>query len=411
MPQGVRDVIARRVARLPEHAGQVLRVAALIGRDFEFDAARARGRLAGGRAARRARRGGARGALLVEVAERARPLLVRPRAAAHDAWRPSSRRRGARAAPPDRRGDRAAPPRPARPVARRARAPLRRRRAGRGRPRRRLRRARRRAGDGAARLRRGGAAPRRGAVALRRADDPVDEAELARLELGAGHRARPTPAAGRRRARASRAPPTAARAAGRRPRVRARRARPRRAARWEHYGTEDAASIALLEEALERLPEGDSRAARAGARPPRRAPATSWPTCPRSACWSTADAAVAMARRLGDPDALVAALTAAQYARWRPGRAADRLPIARRADRVGRGAGRAGRRGRGPPVARGRPARALPARRGRRAPRAARRDGRGDAAVRSSWSTATRCARCARCWKATTSAARRPRRP
>ena len=37
VPESVRDVIARRVARLPEHAGQVLRVAALIGRDFEYD--------------------------------------------------------------------------------------------------------------------------------------------------------------------------------------------------------------------------------------------------------------------------------------------------------------------------------------------------------------------------------------
>ena len=33
---GLRDVIARRVARLPEEAGRVLRVAALIGRDFEI---------------------------------------------------------------------------------------------------------------------------------------------------------------------------------------------------------------------------------------------------------------------------------------------------------------------------------------------------------------------------------------
>ena len=40
-----------------------------------------------------------------------------------------------------------------------------------------------------------------------------------------------------------------------------------------------------------------------------------------------ADAAVAIARRLGDADALVAALAAAQDARWRPGPAEDRLAI------------------------------------------------------------------------------------
>jgi DNA-binding SARP family transcriptional activator len=34
---GLRDVIARRVARLPKDAGRVLRVAALMGRDFELD--------------------------------------------------------------------------------------------------------------------------------------------------------------------------------------------------------------------------------------------------------------------------------------------------------------------------------------------------------------------------------------
>jgi hypothetical protein len=37
---------------------------------------------------------------------------------------------------------------------------------------------------------------------------------------------------------------------------------------------------------------------------------------------------VAIARRIGDDDALVAALAAAQYARWRPGRADDRMAVA-----------------------------------------------------------------------------------
>jgi DNA-binding SARP family transcriptional activator len=37
VPDGVRDVIARRVARLSEHAGRVLGISALIGRDFDLD--------------------------------------------------------------------------------------------------------------------------------------------------------------------------------------------------------------------------------------------------------------------------------------------------------------------------------------------------------------------------------------
>ena len=36
VPEGLRDVIARRVARLPEHGERVLRIAALIGRDFDL---------------------------------------------------------------------------------------------------------------------------------------------------------------------------------------------------------------------------------------------------------------------------------------------------------------------------------------------------------------------------------------
>jgi tetratricopeptide (TPR) repeat protein len=43
---------------------------------------------------------------------------------------------------------------------------------------------------------------------------------------------------------------------------------------------------------------------------------------------ATATQAVAMARETGDPDAMVAALIAAQFARWLPGRAHDRLAIA-----------------------------------------------------------------------------------
>ena len=41
-----------------------------------------------------------------------------------------------------------------------------------------------------------------------------------------------------------------------------------------------------------------------------------------------ADEAVAMARRVGEAQPLAAALTGALHARWRPGRAAERLPLA-----------------------------------------------------------------------------------
>ena len=41
-----------------------------------------------------------------------------------------------------------------------------------------------------------------------------------------------------------------------------------------------------------------------------------------------ADEAVAMARRVGRAQPLAAALTGALHARWRPGRAAERLPLA-----------------------------------------------------------------------------------
>ena len=273
-----------------------------------------------------------------------------------------------------------------------------------GRPRRRLRRPRRRAGDGAARLRRGGAAARAGGGAAPRRTIRSTRPS----SRGSSWRWRPrrrTPVAGRRRA------PSFARAAdggarGRRGRrLRARRARPRR----RHVGAlrpEDAASIALLEEALERLPAGDSllraqvlarlavhlllrgrraRGARAGAPRTRRSrspggSATPTPSSRRSRPPSTP---------AGGPDAR-----------------RDRLPIADELIELAEARGSAGRRGGGPPVASGRAARALPARRGRRAPRAVRRAGRGDAAVRSSWSIATRCARCAPCWKATSSAAR-----
>ena len=95
---------------------------------------------------------------------------------------------------------------------------------------------------------------------------------------------------------------------------------------FEQYGHDDTAGIALLEEALDRLPPGDSQLrARVLAR---LAVARYHRNTPPGDVEEPADAAVAIARRLDDPDALVTALGAALYARWRPGRAAERIAVA-----------------------------------------------------------------------------------
>ena len=130
---GLRDVIARRVAHLPEEAGRVLRVAALIGRDFEIgvvegvvdldedelldllDAA-------------------VRAGILVEVASTpGRYSFVHAllRTALEDEL--TDHTPGA-PAPPDRRGDREPSPSAPRRPSRRPRAPLRGRGARGGRP-------------------------------------------------------------------------------------------------------------------------------------------------------------------------------------------------------------------------------------------------------------------------------------
>ena len=137
---GLRDVIARRIDRLPDEAGRVLRVAALTGRDFELgvvehvvdlpedelldllDAA-------------------VRAGILVEVAEHPGPLLVRARAASHRAGGAAHGHPPRAAAPAHRRGHREPLPRaPGRPSGRPGPA-LRGRRPRGGGPRRHLRRA------------------------------------------------------------------------------------------------------------------------------------------------------------------------------------------------------------------------------------------------------------------------------
>ena len=323
VPQGVRAVIARRVARLPAEAGRVLRVAALIGRDFEFDVlARVAGLPEG--ELLDILDAAVRGALLAEVPSTpgrysfAHALLRSTMEAELSATRRALLHRRIGEAIEQRHRDRldpwlgelarhfaaAGPAEVDRAVDYAARAAQ--------------QATERLAYDEAVGL-------LERAVALRRADDPVDEAELARLMLalasaqadaGRWEAARAGFARAASAARAADAGATFARAALGHP-----------GSTWEHYNTEDAASIALLEEALERLPEGDSSLrAQVLARLPVHLHFVV--DVPEERVLETADAAVAMARRLGDADALVAALTAAQHARWRPGRAADRLPIA-----------------------------------------------------------------------------------
>ena len=163
------------------------------------------------------------------------------------------------------------------------------------------------------------------AVAFRRHADAADDVQLAELEHAL---ATAQSAAGRweaARAAFARAA-DAARAAGSAEAF-ARAALGHSGGTWDQYGTTDEASIELLEDALRGLPDEDS-ALRTQVLA-RRAVALYFADGDEDRVLASADEAVAMARRIGDPDALVAALAAAQHARWRPGRAADRLAGAR----------------------------------------------------------------------------------
>ena len=199
------------------------------------------------------------------------------------------------------------------------------------------------------------------AVVLRRRADPVDQAELARLETALA-----TAEAGAGRWEAARASfaraADAARAAGAGTAF-ARAALGHSGGTWEQYGREDADSVALLREALERLPEGDSPLrsqvlARLAmllyyAKP------VSW-----EEVQDAADTAVAIARRLGDADALVAALVVRAGRPLAAGPAGGSARHHRRADRAHRGRRIVGRGGRGAPLPRERAHRAVRARRG-----------------------------------------------
>jgi DNA-binding SARP family transcriptional activator len=94
---------------------------------------------------------------------------------------------------------------------------------------------------------------------------------------------------------------------------------------WDRYGTEDTASAALLDEALRMLPEEDSvlrtqLLARLGA-----VLYFSGDSGARGS--SLINAAVVMAHRFDDDDALATALSAAQFAYWRPAQVEARLTL------------------------------------------------------------------------------------
>jgi DNA-binding SARP family transcriptional activator len=323
VPEGVRAVIARRVARLPERAGQVLSVAALIGRDFEYELLE---RVADVPAEELldVLDAAVRGALLVEVSSApgrysfAHALLRSTMEAELSATRRALLHRRIGEAIEQRHRDRLDPwlDDLARHFAEAGRQEV--DRATDYAVRAAAQATGRLAYDEAVRL-------LERAVTLLRGDDPVDQAELARLEIAL---ATAESAAGRwQAARASFARAADAARAADVGASFARAALGHSGGTWEQYGRNDATSVALLEEALERLPEGDSRL-----RCEVLARLTVLIYFGQDASWkqvqSTSDAAVAIARRLEDADALFAALAAAQWARSRPGRAQERLAIA-----------------------------------------------------------------------------------
>jgi DNA-binding SARP family transcriptional activator len=322
VPAGVRDVIARRVARLPEGTGRVLAVAALLGRDFDYDLLepvtglpedelldvldaavgaalvvedpRTAGRYAFAHALLRT-------ALASELSATRRARLhlrigeaiERRHAAQLEPWLDELARHFGEAGP--QAVDRA------------------------------IDYAERAADQAASRLAYDEAVGLLAhAVDLRRRHGQADLTEIARLESAL---AAAEADAGRwdaARASYGRAA-DAAREAGAVTAF-ARAALGHSGGTWEHYGREDLASVALLEEALERLPQEES-SLRAQVLA-RLAVLLTYAEAAAEQVLATATDAVAMARVTGDPDAVVAALIAAQFARWLPGRARDRLAIA-----------------------------------------------------------------------------------
>ena len=374
---GLRDVIARRVERLPDEAGQVLRVAALAGRDFELgviervvdlpedelldmlDAA-------------------VRAGILLEVQSTpGRYSFVHAllRTALEDQLTTTRRARLHRRigeAIESRYRDRleghlddlarhfaaAGPEEVDRAVTYAERA----------------------AAQAAGRLAHEEAADLlAGAVMAREADEPVDQPELTRLRLAlaaARMRAGQWDAARDTYARAAQS----AREAGA-PTLLAQAALGHSGGSWERFGTEDPSSVALLREALDLLPGEDS-----GLRAQvlaRLSGVLYYSPGSEETTGPLARQAIEMARRLDDEPALATALAAAQYAYWRPGQAHERARAGGRAAGDNRAAGRPGGRGRGPGLEGDRGAGAVPAGGGRRGHRSPRGAGGAPAAARA----------------------------
>jgi hypothetical protein len=168
------------------------------------------------------------------------------------------------------------------------------------------------------------------AVRVRRGDEHADPTEVARLENALA--AAEADAGHWEAARASFARATvAARAAGATGAAGAeaadafaRAALGHAGGTWEQYAVKDAENVALLEEALGRLPAEDS-AMRAQVLARIAVHRSFVAHVPEAELRAIADEAVGMARRVGEAQPLAAALTGALHARRRPGRAADRL--------------------------------------------------------------------------------------
>ena len=173
------------------------------------------------------------------------------------------------------------------------------------------------------------------AVAARERDEPVDEEERARLlnllaaALWRAGRWEDARAGYARAANAARQADAAT--------LFAEIALGHSGGEWDLYGIEDPDSVALLEEAIDRLPAEDS-ALRAQSMA-RLSSVLYYSPDSEQRVPGLVGGAVEMARRSGDPAALVAALAAAQYSLWRPGEAEPRLQIANElvqlAERIG----------------------------------------------------------------------------
>ena len=327
MPEGVREVTARRLRRLSEPTRAVLLVASVIGREFDYDVLATR-RHPGRRRAGRGAGGGRRGARAARGRAR-RPLRVHARAGAGDALRldlPAAPRAAARAR---RRGAGRVARRRPRPAPGDAGPPLRAGRAGRAaRPRDRLRAggrpARRpdaRLGGGRAALPRGAAGARAGRRGRRhRARRAAAGAGRVRGPRGArGRGARDVPGRDPHRAPARRRGAADAGRAGRgRPVVGAARGPIRggwrcSTRRWRRSRT-----------TTRRCARGCSRGCRSSSTT--RASPSCGCRCRRRR-WT-------IARRTGDPRTLATCLDARHYALWLPENVEQRLEVAAELRRV-----------------------------------------------------------------------------